>query len=444
MVWLHHLTNISIFILDIWLVPVLTSLTIPYLALKLFAKHHWKSLTIIIGYLSLPFLSLHLTTPHNLVIFLSLIVVLLALKKDTSPFTILMPALASALTHPLIGIPTVLFATAYILFQKYQRKIIWVVLLGLQSLTVPMLFILNNIRSGAGAPTLSNPIYALQSFFALFSLPYWYERVAPLHLQMLYSYERLIPLLLVCFALIGLWQKRREQRYILYITTSIGFVASAWLIRSWIVFPDVVNYEQRDFPLRLVKAAGLFLFPLAVIGFATCIEKITALQKLQAFVPFALGGVLMVTLYLTYPQVNAKVHFPGFNVTSADIEAVHVIAQQEEVGSYIVLSNQLTAAAALKEYSFQTYHQTTDGSEHFYYAIPTGGKLYNEYLKFLYEGQKRTYIESAMNYAQVNTAYVLVSDFWKNAEAIIDNAKETADSTEQIQNGNITILRYVR
>lgn len=442
-VWLHHLTNISIFTIDVWLVPLFTAVGLPLIALANRSKQTWRSLTTIIGYLALPFLSLHLTTPHNFVLFLALLVALLCLVQ-TRPLCTLLPAFAAAFIHPLIGIPTLLFAVAYTVYKAYPRQMVWVGLFILQATSMPILFMLNNIRAGAGTPTLSNPISALGSFIDLFSIPYWYNASAPLYLEVLYSYERTIPILLLMFALIGFWVGRKNKQYFIYPATALGLLVSAWLIRSWIIFPDIVDYEQRDFPLRLVNAAGLFIFPLAIIGASYLLKKLYTLRSFQIAFPIGIGALLMISLYLTYPQVNAKVSFPGFNITEADIEAVHAIQNAEKPGSYIVLSNQLTAAAALKEFSFQTYHQTIDGSEHFYYAIPTGGKLYAQYLQFLYEGQERSSIEDAMDYAQVNTAYVLVSDFWKQADTIIQNARQQADDIQYVQEGKITILRYAR
>ena len=110
---------------------------------------------------------------------------------------------------------------------------------------------------------------------------------------------------------------------------------------------------------------------------------------------------------------------------------------------YIVLSNQLTSAAALTEYSFAKYFNTEKG-ELFYYAIPTGGPLYQEYGHMLYEGQKRTYMETAMDLVGVQTAYFVVSEYWANADDIIEGAKQTADSWHVIDDGKIWIFVYKR
>jgi len=443
-VWLHHLTKISIFSLDVWLVPLLTSILLPALALKEYAQSRWQSLCLIFGYILLPFLSLHLTTPHNLVLLLALLVVILATQKKSSPVIILLLAVAASSTHPLVGIPTLLFALAHILYQTYKSIFILFALFIAEALTIPTLFILNNLRAGAELPRFANFTGAIRSFIELFQTPYWYLPNSLPHFEVLYGYERLIPIILIFLAVIALWQRCKQRQYWLFPITSVGLLISAFILRGWIVFPDIVAYEQSDFPLRLIKAAQLFLFPLAALGFGVTIKRITSFGRMQMSIPIILGGALMVSLYLTYPQVNAKVRFPGYNVTSADIEAVQTIAHSAPPDSYIVLSNQLTAAAALREFSFASYYPTSEGTEHFYYAIPTGGKLYAEYQQFVYHGQHREAVLRAMDYVGKDTAFVLVSKFWGNSEAIITAATKTADETITTQDGQIVIFRYDR
>ncbi len=444
-VWLHHLTHISVFRVDVWLVPLLTSLLVPALSLRL-AMTKQRALALLpIMYMAVPFLSLHLTTPHNMTMLLTLVVILLSLDKKTKPLIFLFVGLAAAATHPLVGAPALLYALGHIALPTLRLR--WTAaLVALSTMfALPVMFTLNQVRSGRGLPNITNPLGRIREFLDLFAQPYWYLDQAPFYLDVLYAWQRALHVVLLALASYGVWAYRKHSHLLLLPVTSLGLFLSAWLLRSWFVFPDIIAYEQGDFPLRLIKAAMLFLLPHVTLGLGAALQRIKIKSSYRHYAYPSLAAIgVMLSVYFTYPQVNAKVQFPGYNVTGADVAAVRHIDSQQDNYDYIVLSNQLTAAAALQAHSFAKYHQTSDGSEHFYYAIPTGGKLYAHYLDFLYKNQKPEYVLAAMDYAHVDTAYVLVSDFWKNAPAIVEGAKKTADAAYPIDEGKIWLFRYDR
>jgi len=208
---------------------------------------------------------------------------------------------------------------------------------------------------------------------------------------------------------------------------TIGLIIDAWILRSVIVFPNVIVYEQGDYPLRLLKSSLLFLIPFAMYGLYTlytfAIDAIKNKKQLVKISSVILISILLtLSFYLSYPQKNPKARFPGFNVSQSDVNAVHWIHDRHTDYEYIVLDNQLVSAAALTEYSFAQNFNSTLG-ELFYYAVPTGGPLYQYYGKMMYEGQKREYIKEAMDLAGVDTAYFVVNKYWANSEKIITGAK---------------------
>ncbi len=70
---------------------------------------------------------------------------------------------------------------------------------------------------------------------------------------------------------------------------------------------------------------------------------------------YLLTAILLTTLwYSTYPQVNAAISRTGYNVSAADLAAVRVIEQDARGEPYIVLSDRLLAAVALRELGFFT------------------------------------------------------------------------------------------
>lgn len=107
---------------------------------------------------------------------------------------------------------------------------------------------------------------------------------------------------------------------------------------------------------------------------------------------------------------------------------------------YIVLANQAVSAAALKTYGFETYFN----GDVFYYPIPTGGAMYELYLKMVNLGPTHQRAVEAMDLAGVDTAYFVVNDYWFLADKIIENAKREADDWVVIDNGATTVFEFQR
>ncbi len=458
-VWLAQLTKIPLFYIDVYLVPFLASITLPAgiiyslkRAFKIDGKYTAYSVWLIPF---IPFLSLHLTTPHNVVLLFSMLIVFFSFaflhdKLDAKILFFL--ALAALCTHPLVGAPMFIFTLAVLISKKeYKNKNIFYLILIFLFISLifslPAMFLLNNLRAGAGLPQFTNPILSINKFFELFARPYWYAKNTPLIYELLYFWQSLITPVAVAMGIIGFvqYQKKHKNKLLYIFPVSIfGFIISAWLLRSWIIFPDVVSYEQGDFPLRLVKASILFLLPFAGYFIYSIINWGENYKfKKIFFVKILLFSsvILMVSLYLSYPQRNIKARFPGLNVTATDFKAVEWIHNKNPEYNYIVLANQLVSAAALTDYSFAKYYQTPNG-EIFYYSVPTGGLLYQQYGKMLYEGQKREYMDKAMDLAGVNKSYFIINSYWANSDQIIEGAKKTADAWLIMDGGKVWIFEY--
>lgn len=487
-VWLSNLTGIAIFYLDVYLVPALASLLLPTTIIHTLQRvwniepRYSAALVWLIPFV--PFLSLHLTTPHNLVLLLSILIVFttLAYLKDKLPWSIpLLLALAAAATHPLLGAPLLVFVLAALLLCRQSRPSVpplvgggeggvmgrgkTIVLAGtFLTLTIlpATLFTLNNLRSGAGWPAFTNPLTRLPEFFSLFARPYWYLAKTPFVYELLYGWQILIVPTVMFLSIIGFYfayknrgalrprlPARQVTPYSLLIfpISALGLVGSSFLLRSWIIFPDVVAYEQGDFPLRLLKASLIFGLPFAMYGLYEVIKiNYKKLQKInfnlfQFFLICFISTLLMLSLYLSYPQRNIKARFPGYNVTASDFTAVEWIHDRHNEYDYIVLANQLVSAASLTKYSFAKYFDTPEG-QIFYYSVPTGGPQYQEYGRMLYEGQKREYMEAAMERAGVKTGYFVINSYWANSAKIIEGAKKTADSWQVVDGGKVWVFVY--
>ncbi|PIZ95203.1 MAG: hypothetical protein COX81_01505 [Candidatus Magasanikbacteria bacterium CG_4_10_14_0_2_um_filter_37_12] len=503
--WMAHLTNLPIFYIDVYLVPILASVSLP-LVISTTLKKIWYIpykigilLTLFIPFI--PFLSFNLTTPHNLVILFTVLIVFTTLGYLKDKITLIIPillSLASLAIHPLVATPTLIFLVGIIITKKITSSklslIFHLLFFTAITLTVPILFLINNFLNNAPLPQFTNSLTQFPLFLELFRCPYWYLTHAPLLYEIIYAWQWLIipTALTLCVGGFLMIKKKIPAIYLFPLTT-IALFLSAWFLRSWIVFPDVVSYEQGDYPMRLLKTSLIFILPFGMYMIHRALKHLNTLAQKQfnhltikqlstqktAFtfmLVTIISTVIMLSLYFSYPQRNIKSRFPGFNVTASDFEAVEWIYKQETDFSfspaldmnqstmtegvilglmdgtnliekkphefdYIVLSNQLVSAAALTKYSFAKYFQTNHG-EIFYYAIPTGGDLYRQYGKMLYEGQKRAYMNDAMEIAGVNKAYFVINNYWANANKIIEGAKMSADSWEVIGDGDVWIFVY--
>lgn len=459
---LTHITAIPLKYIDIYLLPLLSSLLLPGITIFSFKKSfpHREEYASVLFWLIpfFPFLYFHLTTPHNIVVFLTLIAVffiLLSLLASFPLWPLWLVALTALSTHALVGMPLFVVIFFYVIIKNIQNikriKIPLILLIISLALLLPLLFTLNGIRIHAPLPELDNPIEKIPQFLKIFERPYWYAKTSSWYFEILYFCERMIIPSLLIFSAIGAFaidKKEKNKHFWIFTSSFLGFFVSAFTLASTIVFPDVVAYEQSDYPLRLLRVSVLFLIPGAMYGVAFCMEnlqKIKLVEKkkkiLFPLLLITLSLIATVILYLSYPQRNQKVRFPGYNVTLSDIKTVEWIHERHQDYNYIVLANQLVSAAALDTYSFAKYFKTNQG-ELFYYAIPTGGKLYSYYGKMIYEGQKREYMEEAMDLTGVKTAYFVVNSYWARSSDIIAGAKATADESYSIDDGNVWIFVY--
>lgn len=456
--FLAHTTTLPIKWLDIFLVPVLAAYTLPitieFALKKIFdiEKKFGSILTLFLPFLF--YFSFNLTTPHNLVLLFSIIAIFLVAATLREKISWLPPGLlclAALATHPLLGAPLCLFIFASFLTTKitWQKKytLISLALFISTSVLLPALFLFQQFLGGHALPSFVNPLTKIPDFLALIARPYWYSDRAPVVFELLYAWQWLITPTCILLAIVGLIKNKTEKKMnALFIAMTLGLIVDAWILRSVIVFPNVIVYEQGDYPLRLLKSSLLFLLPFTMYGAYILYTSIMGYVKnkkqlITVSIVILISIFLTFSFYFSYPQKNPKARFPGFNVSASDIHAVEYIHDLHADYDYIVLSNQLVSAAALTEYSFAKHFNSPLG-ELFYYSVPTGGPLYTYYGKMIYEGQKREYMIDAINLAGVDTAYFVVNKYWANSANIIEGAKLSADTSKEIDNGNVWVFEY--
>ncbi|RMD51457.1 hypothetical protein D6827_02220 [Candidatus Parcubacteria bacterium] len=419
--------------IDIWLTPVLAAILIIG-AITVAIKHlqQLTPLALLVLFL-LPLINFINTTPQSLsyifliaTLFISLP---LWLENNTYPPKsipiILM--LAAIVIHPLAGIPA-LFYLAALFTKKYKLINIFVYITA--AIALPAVFYLQSKITGLDIElSLSNlSASAIKpSIFFGNHFSAWLDGVY------LFIDNNLI--LLFLLALVGYSQVKKTNLKYLLIFPFIWLINYTILI-SIFRFDFLISYEQNNYAERLITITAIFLLPLAAIGISIIGQKLK--KSNFAFISFLTLCVLAAgaSIYGAYPRHDNYARSAGFNVGLNDISAVHMIENYADGQDYIVLSNQALAAAALQEFGFKKYYKNNI----FYYPIPTGGQLYQYYLKMAENYPSTETMLQAMDLAGVNLGFFAINDYWWQSETIIENAKKEADDWFAVGNGAITIF----
>ncbi len=446
-VTLHWLTNLSIDAIDRWLVPVTAALTLPWVLRESLAKFWLKpspnEAFWSIGILLFPMLPLTFTTPSNLTVLFLLYTILLLPQAEESKSArklLALVAIASIVIHPLIGMLGACLVVSYLICKKTKNLPLAAALaLLLNAAIAPCLLIANNIMN-SGRPFVFGDFLSRWPMFAgLFTSPYA-AFAGPRYngWDLLYGFYALLPLGLALGAIVGaivLWREGKQRLVAACAATSLGSILAAGAISMAVYIPDVISFEQSEFSLRLVHAAGLVLMPLFFAGadaaFRKIILKEISLAGAAFFITLALA--IVAALYLTYPQYNERVQYAGWGVSRADFDAARLIHGEAGGNRYIVLSDQMLSVAALRLYGFKDLA----------YAIPTGGELYQYFLRMTEGEESRQTMDDAMAYAGVSRAFFALSDYYPYYGELCAGAAAFSDKSWSIDGGRLTIFEFI-
>lgn len=452
---LSHITHIPLFYLDTWLVPILTASALPLsiwyslrygYCLSVRMSHIGSLLALLY-----PFSVFFVTTPHNVATLITLIVFFLisvATRYSSFSIIIILFSILAFSVHPLSGV-FALLGTVFFLLSHLKHRcssfsyyFLYVVTIIGSSVLLPTLFFTYLASNGVSIPPLFTIVDRFSYFTSLFARPYYFinRPDASLLLDALYIYQPLIPIVVILCSVWG-WRAQKNLRHLVFVSIAVG--SNMFFLSTWVVISSLNNFEQLQYAERL---RHIIIFPILPFFLYTVLCAIHRYKRQWLFL--LLGAITTATLltaswYLTYPQRNEKIHFPGYNVTAADKEAATYIHTAGMGQTYVVLSNPLTAAASIELFGFDRYYATPAGSL-FYYSVPSGSPLAIAYGDMLYKGQQRKTIDDVMELTGVDTVYFLVHAYWHDAKHIIEGATKTADSYERIQNGAITIFQYTK
>lgn len=442
---LSWLTGLSIAKIDKALVPLLSVFVMLPMIVTAFRygwmKRFGKPTYALIALFLIPIGYFAFTVPFNLALISLVLIVAYFPLADQKRIQWLMAALGcfALAVHPLIGLPTALIATMAV-FRKLPTWIAAVV-------TPAILFAAFSIylrAQGASIliPTVDGGIEVLK---ILFGNPYDLGR-GEAYLSILYALLYLAPLLLIGIAIYGyadqLSEEASHRRSVWALGyASIGLVISAIMIPLFFQFPNIIASEQYEFSLRLLVILPLLWLP--GIAYAMCAMMHQKTKVRNAFVSIGIGVLMLGVWMASYPQYNAISYLPSPGLSKGDLDAVNFIEGNSQSTPYVVLSSQMMGAAALTEYGFEKQIPTRSGRL-YAYAIPTGGELYQYYLRFISGDEDPQVIQSELNqFVDTPLVYISIPDSWDPEGFVTKRLESITMSHYEIGGNRIFKLKAV-
>lgn len=447
-IFLKDLTQLPLDLFNRALLPVAFSIFLPtslYYFFQTFTAKKRFALIAGLFALILPLTYFINTTPQGLTNLLCLIIILLSFlvtSKQLSIYYLFFLAILTCTIHPLYGIPIglfVLFTWLRTSALNARIKIAAQCFVGaISTIIFPILFLGNSLFS---ANKISLGLTASGfNFDKLFQFKKMYLFLYDL--LYVYGYNfKLIYLIFVAIALLILWRFNKLRFFRVTLLFAAIFLINYLITKFFINLSFMINQDKELFLNRIMELAFYFLLPVVIYA-AYLIIKLS-FQKNdnyagRLFILFGIALLLTMSFHFSYPIFDNYKNSKEYNVTQADIDSVHYIHNKTQ-GDYIVLANQMVAAAAIREFGFSKYY-----NDNFYYSIPTGNdnNIYEYYKKMVFETPDKTYALEAMKIAGVNQAYLVVNKYWTNFPKIVEKAKLTADSWQSIDNSENYIFFY--
>lgn len=352
--------------------------------------------------------------------------------------------------HPLAGLPMIGFFML-LFFSKISRAACAASLL-ISAASVPIAFLaLSLVLRSSQLSIVFTPFNAdaLRSFFLPF-VPRWEWRFH-VFADPAYLYANNIDVLLALGAIGGLAAARTflpDMRNALYRTLFgfAGAMLSFIATKGFISFPSLPLYEQATYSDRIKEISLLFLFVLCACALAVCVHMIgTRARRYLIFVSILFFAVLgIVNLYASYPRNDPYIPYHGHTVSDSDINAVHWINDTAAGKKYIVLSNQVTAVASIKEFGFAAYIPISSGTSSslaFYYSIPASSPLHEAFVSML-TAPSHEIISAAKMLTNAEYVYFVVHSYEPRFRNVIDKTKKIAGTWRSWNNEEITVFQF--
>ncbi|MEK7618753.1 MAG: hypothetical protein AAB416_00755 [Patescibacteria group bacterium] len=467
-VLLSKILPFSIAVLDRFTLPLIAALAFPVMAFDRLFPVLASSRSAIIATLVLFFgilSSIASPTPWGFSVLLFSFMVITTIgekgsvRKGGSPLLLAGITLALLALHPLAGIPAAAFFFFVVLLSlRPQRSISRVaryVGLGAVSLLgvtgIPLAF-LAYARISEQFAVAIKPFSLEQVSAAILSanlLPPWRFSVS---LDPLYFFgEYALVWIMIACAIAGFIVLWKMQAYrltaITCAWTAIILIGAYGLLSGLLSFPSLPAYEQNEFGNRLLALAHVALLPLIAVALtkvAMSVFRPAIPVIIRSSTLLACGLAATGALYISFPHNDAHVSYHGYNVSRSDIDAVrwiHGLSGREPI---VVLSNQVTAAASIREFGFLRYYPVTiEGkiAQLYTYSIPTTSPLAELFREMVRKPSRET-MRHAMDLVGVKKAYFVVNRYEPRGPNIIKFAKETTSSWKIFGKNQTGVFEY--
>ncbi|PIR94063.1 hypothetical protein COT97_03395 [Candidatus Falkowbacteria bacterium CG10_big_fil_rev_8_21_14_0_10_39_11] len=433
---LNLMTSIPIAVINQFFVPVAFAIVIPRLLFTTFIKNKTRTFSawlVALAIFIVPSGYFIMTTPQNITNLLALVVIFLTFKPELKRWQLAV-ALFTCLIHPLYGIPLVLFA----LYNFFDQKILRQVLLAMSTIIFPILFILNAGLQGHKISFKFDLNWLASSGWVFVQTQ---NRII-LDLIHIYGLNATkLFLLLSMLAVVYLYRNNLLRPFHKFLIFGIIMIANFTIMKTFIELNFVTQSNGADFTERIFDLGTYFFWP--TIMSAGYVFGVKLFNQKQARFDKCLLLLLMVTLisasfYFTYPLDNDYINSKLYNVTKADFESVRFI-DQNATSDYIVLANQMVAAASIAELGFKQYY-----GDQFYYSIPNGSEdnIYQYFESMVFDHPTRAQAIAAMNQTDVDQVYFVINDYWTSFTKIVAEAKDSADKWFMVDGGKSYIFYY--
>jgi hypothetical protein len=413
-----NLFTLPLLTVDRFLVILLTTIFIPTAAVFSTPSHRGAALT---ASLLLPLSAFINTTPQALSFLFTTILVLVSLpvlrSEKPTPFWLLaLLATAALITHPLAGIPAVLYVVTLFLTHRFASPLLTGLSVILSAFAIPVVFLLQAALSGL---PISIGLHLHELPWSLF-LANHYEPWLDLLYLGIHNFGWLL-LLFVVGSLCFVKNQLHATRLPLYF--SAAWFVSYLLLRYTLQFDFLIEYERTNYANRLLTLAHLFLLPQLIIGFSWLFSTFHAKPLRRTAWSVLLTLLITANVYGAYPRHDNYARSAGFNVSQTDINTVYAIDDYAGDDPFVVLANQAVSAAALQAFGFKQYFE----GDIFYYPIPTGGTLYQHYLSMADKKPTKETVTAVMDLTHAETVFFVLNDYWWNSAYIAEEAKAIAD-----------------
>ncbi|MCC7357377.1 hypothetical protein IT408_02605 [Candidatus Uhrbacteria bacterium] len=428
--WFSRLTDLPLATIDHWLVPLATAIGFSFI-LFLISSH-------ISSYRFFPLALLPIgvfvtSTPQSFSYVLGFSALLLSLGTKNRYIHWLAPlsiGLWSIAVHPLAGIPFFFGSLAIIfcetktssIFHAWFRRIVFLGSSLLAGFSIPVLFYLLSIKQGTADNWQFSLLTTIQPWKDLFTqlIPSFtnYYVIWPAWSSFV---QASIPLICLICGILSWLQARKQKEdepnpssgtIACLLIIGISLFVSYVILKSTGDFAFLIDYERGNYADRVFTLGVLFCLPAAApwIGSRLSLLRVQPIF-ISLIVLLSYASVTGAMIYNALPRHDALITGRGWSTSQADMEAVRFIDRQAGKTPYAVLSNQSVSAAAVSQLGFKRYAN----NDIFFYPIPTGGPLYELFLRLTYRDQTLYPIKDAAQLTQSDEIYVIINDYWWNA-----------------------------